>query len=399
MKLRPIGELTEKIATWNPARAQSVDNFTYIDLSSIDSLTKEIVKPQQVTPESAPSRARQLVRAGDIIVSTVRPNLNGVAVVPSECDGATASTGFTVLRPTTEVESAYLFHWVRSPLFISAMIRQATGQSYPAVSDRIIKNSLIPLPSRTEQLHIARLLDHMDALRAKRREAIALLDGLAQSIFLDMFGNPRQNPMGWPTDNLANLADPTDRINYGVIQPGDHRSDGIPLVRVGDLLHGRVDRSAMKKIDPQIEAKYSRSRLRGNEVLVGCVGSIGAVALVNDSDIGSNIARAVARIPISSEPLRQYIAEHLRAASIQHYFVNELRSVAQPTLNIKQLAETVVMMPPPGLPEEFASRAALVRRQQKSHTAHLSLLDSLFVTLQHRAFRGEVVPNVAASVA
>ncbi|MGW7285170.1 restriction endonuclease subunit S [Streptomyces sp. NPDC054847] len=398
MKLRPIGELIERVATWNPARSQSVDDFTYIDLSSIDPLTKEIVKPQKVAPGSAPSRARQLVREGDVLVSTVRPNLNGVAVVPSSLDGATASTGFTVLRPTTELQSAYLFHWVRSSPFISEMIRQATGQSYPAVSDRIIKDSLIPLPPRTEQLHIARLLDHVDALRTKRRTAIALLDGLAQSVFLDMFGNPRQNPMDWPTDTLANLADSTDRINYGVVQPGDDHPGGVPLVRVGDLLNGRVDRSAIKRIDPQIEAKYSRSRLRGNEVLVGCVGSIGTVALVNDSDIGSNIARAVARIPISSESLREYIAEHLRAASVQHYFVSELRTVAQPTLNIKQLSETVIMIPSPRLQAEFTSRVQLIRRQKEIQTAHLSLLDALFASLQHRAFRGEILPNAVAPV-
>ncbi|MFF1416704.1 restriction endonuclease subunit S [Streptomyces sp. NPDC058280] len=393
MTLRSIGELTEKITTWNPARSLSTDEFTYIDLGSVDQSIKQIVAPPQISPRDAPSRARQLVRSGDVLVSTVRPNLNGVAIVKSDFDGATASTGFTVLRTTEELEPAYLFHWVRSPAFISEMVRQATGQSYPAISDRIIKESLIPTPSRAEQLRISRLLDHVESLRSKRREALTLLDDLAQSIFLDMFGNPRENPNGWPTDSLANLADSADRINYGVVQPGDEHPGGVPLVRVGDLSGGCVDRSAIKRIDPQIEAKYSRSRLKGNEILVGCVGSVGSVSLVGESDVGSNIARAVARIPISAVPLRGYLAEHLRTKSIQQYFNGELRTVAQPTLNIKQLSETVVMVPPVEMQLEFGDRIASIGRQKRRLVTHLSLLDTLFASFQYCAFHGELWGN------
>ncbi|MER8057298.1 MULTISPECIES: restriction endonuclease subunit S [unclassified Streptomyces] len=252
----------------------------------------------------------------------------------------------------------------------------------------------LSLPPLAEQRRIVQVLERVDALRSKRQQAVALLDRLTQSIFLEMFGNPRENPNGWPVDSLANLADSDDRINYGVVQPGDDFSEGVPLVRVGDLSGGRVDRSAIKRIAPQIEAKYSRSRLRGNEILVGCVGSIGSVALVGKSDVGSNIARAVARIPISDVPLREYLAEHLRSASVQQYFRDELRTVAQPTLNIKQLSETVVMVPPVKVQVDFGTRIAEVRRQKHRQSMHRSLLDSLFISLQHRALRDELWVNV-----
>jgi type I restriction enzyme S subunit len=140
-----------------------------------------------------------LVKTG-ILVSTVRPNLNAVAKVDGRLDGAIASTGFCVLRPSaTLADSDYIPHWVRSPAFVSEMTRRATGASYPAVSDRIILESLVPLPPLPEQQRIADVLVRVQALRAKRRAAIELLDTIAQSAFLDLFGDPIRNERGFPT--------------------------------------------------------------------------------------------------------------------------------------------------------------------------------------------------------
>ena len=146
-----IGDVVASVETWNPARSTSVTPFPYIDLSAIDQERKRISGVRSTLPAEAPSRARQLVRKGDVLVSTVRPNLNAVAYVTSEFDGATVSTGFTVLRPTKATDGRYLFHWVRTPTFIGSMVREATGASYPAVSDRTVKTSLIPLPPLEEQ--------------------------------------------------------------------------------------------------------------------------------------------------------------------------------------------------------------------------------------------------------
>jgi type I restriction enzyme S subunit len=126
----PVGDFVVRASTWNPARDGAGTWIKYIDLSSIDNEVKSIVSSQQIFATEAPSRARQLVKAGDVLVSTVRPNLNGVARVPPELDGATASTGFCVLRPNPQkLLSDYLYQWVRTPFFVTAMINKATGAS------------------------------------------------------------------------------------------------------------------------------------------------------------------------------------------------------------------------------------------------------------------------------
>ncbi len=384
MKTVALGDLVDAVSSWNPSRKP--DNaFTYIDLSAVDSASKAVKGPVAVLGAEAPSRARQIVATRDVLVSTVRPNLNAVAVVPAALDGATASTGFTVLRPGRHLDGRYLFHWVRCPSFIGDMVRKATGASYPAVSDRIVKESLIPLPPLPEQRRIAAILDHADALRARRRQVLAHLDALTQSIFHDMFAAD-----GYPSRPLEQVADPDDRINYGVVQPGDETPDGVPLIRVSDMVRGRIDRTNLKRISPTIEASYQRSRIRGNEILVSSVGSIGAVSVVGPADVGSNIARAITRVPVSDEVLRTYVAAYLRTSTPQHYFIAELRTVAQPTLNVGQLAATLIPLPPVSLQAEFRRR--LQRVEELIHTVRTYILadDELFASLQSRAFDGRL---------
>jgi len=248
----------------------------------------------------------------------------------------------------------------------------------------------VPLPPLPEQRRIAAILDQADALRAKRREALAQLDSLTQSIFVEMFGDPSTNPMRWPTRLLSELVAHGDTINYGVIQPGDDVEEGVPLVRVGDLIDGRVRHDCLKKITPAIESAYKRSRLHGDEILVSCVGSVGVVVLADDSVKGFNIARAVARIRLPKGTPREFVAAHLQTESVQRYFTKEMRTVSQPTLNIKQLSETAMMWPPDSLQDEFSDRINVFGKLKSSMVSASIELDALFSTLQHRAFRGEL---------
>lgn len=261
--------------------------------------------------------------------------------------------------------------------------RSGSAQPFIKPSDvKVHKVFLAPLP---EQRRIAAILDHADALRAKRRQLLAHLDTLTQSIFHDMFGDG-----DYPSQRLDQLVDPEDRMNYGVVQPGDDNPHGVPLIRVSDLIGGVVDRTNLKRIAPEVEASYARSRIRGNEILVSSVGSIGAVSLVSPNDVGSNIARAVTRVPISDEVLRPYVAAYLRTPTPQRYFIAEVRTVAQPTLNVGQLAATQVPVPPIDLQLAFGHRLRAVQGIAPTVLRLCDSDDELFASLQARAFRGEL---------
>jgi type I restriction enzyme, S subunit len=311
------------------------------------------------------------------LAKIARPNFDGIC-----------STDILPILPGPELDRAYLAWLLLSPEMISVAASRATGANLPRLGATTLAELRIPLPSLPIQRRIAKILDNADALRAKRRATIIQLDTLTQSIFLNMFGDPATNPQGFPRVPLSALVRDDDTINYGVVQPGDDHKEGIPLIRVGDLVDGRVRHAQLKRIAPSIEAAYARSRLRGDELLVSCVGSIGIVALADQRARGYNIARAVARIPVADSTVRTYLATYLNTAHVQRYFTSELRTVSQPTLNIKQLAETAVMLAPLPMRQQFAQRSMEVDRRKELYASSASALDSLFSSLQDHAFRG-----------
>ena len=341
--------------------------------------------PRKLTRAGLEACAATILPAGSVLFSSRAP-IGHVAVntVPMA-----TNQGFKSFVPKADrVIPKFLYWWLRTNrAYLESL---GNGATFKEVSKTIVSRIEIPLPPLGDQRRIAAVLDRLEALRSKRRAALAHLDSLAQSLFLDLFGDPATNPRGFPKKLLASLVRDDDTINYGVVQPGDDLDEGVPLVRVGDLIEGKVRHSELKRIAPSIEETYKRSRLRGDEILVSCVGSIGVVALADESVKGFNIARAVARIRLADETSRIFIAAYLGTDFIQRYFTNELRTVSQPTLNIKQLSETIVVLPPMDLRREFARRVTALEGLKTAQRKSLGELDALFVALQHRAFRGEL---------
>ncbi len=154
------------------------ERFVYIDIASVDRVRKIISEPQVLLGSDAPSRARKVVANGDLIVSMTRPNLNAVAMIDAEFDGAIASTGFDVLRPDG-VEPRWIFAAVKSANFVTAMSAKVQGALYPAIKSVDIKDFEIPLPPLNEQKRIAQKLDallaQVDTLKARIDAIPALL--------------------------------------------------------------------------------------------------------------------------------------------------------------------------------------------------------------------------------
>jgi type I restriction enzyme S subunit len=121
-QLVKLDDVCESKITNRDPRREPDSKFIYVDITSIDSSTKTITQPKNLLGKDAPSRARQVIQTGDVIVSTTRPNLNSVAKVTKEYDKQICSTGFCVLRPNPEyLDSDFLFHFVRTKEFIQSL--------------------------------------------------------------------------------------------------------------------------------------------------------------------------------------------------------------------------------------------------------------------------------------
>lgn len=159
--------------------------FTYIDISSIDRFRKLITSPQRISGSDAPSRARKLVKEGDILVALTRPNLNAVAMIPADLDGEIASTGFEVLRPHG-IEARWLYYFVRTAEFIEAMSQLVQGALYPAVRGKDVLSTPIPIAPINEQRRIAdkldRVLARVDAANEHLSRIAPLIKRFRQSV-------------------------------------------------------------------------------------------------------------------------------------------------------------------------------------------------------------------------
>ena len=134
------------------------EEFIYIDISSVDVITGMITTPQEMLGSEAPSRARKVVREGDIIISTCRPTRGAIAIIPKELDNQICSTGFSVIRAKDNVDIRYLHFILRSNLVKEQFRKFSTGSSYPAILDSDVKKTIIPLPSLLDQERIAQVV-------------------------------------------------------------------------------------------------------------------------------------------------------------------------------------------------------------------------------------------------
>jgi len=234
MKQLKLADVCLKTEVVDP-RSKPDWRFKYVDISSVDNIQKKIVGWHDLTGDKAPSRARNLMRCGDVILATTRPNLNAVARVPEELDGQVCSTGFCVLRAGENLDRDFLFLFVRSSLLVKSLSDLVKGALYPAVSDKQVFALEIPLPDLPTQRRIAaRLKEQLAAVKQarqaaedQRRFAAAIKDRLAFEI-LELGDR-------WPRRPLEELCE----IESGQVDPKLPEYSCLPHVNGENIISGK----------------------------------------------------------------------------------------------------------------------------------------------------------------
>ncbi|MBX6779208.1 restriction endonuclease subunit S [Pseudomonas aeruginosa] len=379
-----IGKYADKVRTWNPAAGEECI-FQYVDLSSVDKSRKviDLDNVAEISSAEAPSRARQLVVAGDVLVATVRPNLNGVAVVPAELNGATASTGYCVLRADEKnLHGRYLFHWVQTGSFVEDMMSKATGANYPAVSDKIVKESKIPLPPLPEQKRIAAILDKADAIRRKRQQAIQLADDFLRAVFLDMFGDPVTNPKGWTLKRFGEV--------------GTWSSGGTPSRAVSDFFEGEINWYSAgelnsRYLDGSVE-KISESAIKNSaakifkkgSLLVGMYDTAAMKISILKEDSSCN--QACANVECNELASVEWLYSYIDYA--KDSYLSRRRGVRQKNLNLGMIRDFLLPLPPRDLQDEFVRFVSAVFGIKKKQEEGKDF--PVFESLSLKAFSGQL---------
>jgi type I restriction enzyme S subunit len=258
------------------------------------------------------------------------------------------------------------------------------------VHDRLskyLKRNSIALPPLPEQRRIAAILDKADELRAKRRAALAKLDSLTQSIFLDMFGDPSTNPKKFPIAKMGDVCDVRD----GTHDSPKYVSDGgFPLVTSKNVTGGIVNLTTVNYIS---EADYfqinKRSKVDRGDIILPMIGTIGSPVLV-DHDPRYAIKNVALIKFIEGSPSVVFVHHLLSGHYFDHIVGQKNRGGTQKFVSLGDLRAFPLPLPPRQEQDQFARRVEAINRIRSSNRLSEGLLNDLFASLQHCAFRGDL---------
>lgn len=338
----PLGDACLPVTKHRPEDRPDHE-FDYIDISSIDNTRNAISSPKHLVGRNAPSRARQIVRSGDVLLSTVRTYLKNIAMVPPELDGATASTGFCVLRPAPGIEGRYLLHRVLENRWVQRLSERQTGTSYPAVRDADVKEMAIEVPPFTEQSRIVGAIEEhfsrMDAAEDSLSHALSSFHALRSMRFAEAFNG----------SHTVELGDVAVSFRYGTSVKCSYEASDTPVLRIPNIQHGELNTEDLKYATAAIdreafgvqEGDLLFVRTNGSRSLIGRVACVGAVVgfafasyLIRARPDTSRLVPRFAALALSTPNQRRQIEE--RAAT----------SAGQYNLNLGSLRTLRLPLPP-----------------------------------------------------
>lgn len=189
--------IENNVQVFNPENYDK-EKFIYIDISCVDNVSKKIFNTGQMLVKEAPSRAKSILKENDIIISTVRPNLNAVALVDKSREGNICSSGFCVIRLKNGYHAPFFFYYLTSPYFVEAVSNIVQGAMYPAISNDDVKDFSIPLPhTLSDQLAIAdeleRKIAELEKARQTAQRQVEAIEALPGAILREVFDFEEEN--------------------------------------------------------------------------------------------------------------------------------------------------------------------------------------------------------------
>lgn len=357
----------------------SFDKILYIDISSIDNTIQKVTDITSVTFGDAPSRAQQKIEYGDIVVSTVRPNLKNIAIIDRYEPNIVASSGFCVLRNTECIERNYLFHYVTSDIFTQHLMKITTGANYPAVRDQDVRDSIIPLPSKSTQLAIVSELDKINELIRLKKEQLKDFDNLAQSIFYEMFGDPVENEMGW---EVKKLGDVCRQITDGTHNsPTNTKNGDFKYVTAKNIKKEGIVLDNITYVDADTHHSiYSRCNPEYGDILYIKDGATTGIATINNLNEEFSLLSSVALLKLEDKIMNYYLKAVLNTPSLYNCIRTNMGGAAITRLTLVKIKAIKIPLPPLPLQQLFAHRIEQIEHQKAEVQKAITDLETLLAS-------------------
>jgi type I restriction enzyme, S subunit len=334
-----------------------------------------------------------LLEEGDYVMASSGVTWGKIAEVMKEHLPLCLNTSIIKLKPKNEhITKKYLWYFISSHEFRSQIDRLITGSAQPNFGPSHLMKIKIPLPSTKTQERISTILDAADTLRKKTQQIIDSYDELAQSVFLDMFGDPVKNEKGWKLDSLRNHGLFKNGLNFSMNESGN----SVHCLGVGDFkdLSKLTDVGSLSKINlckiPTKDYFLKNNdlvfvRSNGNKALVGrCL----LVEVNNENIVFSGFCIRYRLISDSIKAI--FLLKLFKNANFKNAMLQNGRGANIQNINQQLLSDIKIPIPPAKIQSQFAERIQLIDKQKELAQLSLKESDDLFNALLQKAFKREL---------
>jgi type I restriction enzyme, S subunit len=385
--LLPISSFCKTGSGTTPSRAQA-DRYFGGDIPWVKSgeLRESIVSEaeESVTSEALAETSLKIAPKGAVLVAMYGANVGRVGILG--IDATTNQAVCHIVPDKDKADSRYIFHALQGKL--TEFLSRSVGGAQPNISQQIIRETKIFLPPIATQKKIAAILDQAEALRSLRRQSIEQLDALARSVFLEMFGDPVTNPKRWENSALKNLCDEIHDCPHSTPVWTD---SGVICLRTSNLTKGGWNWSDTRFVSEETYHERSkRGYAKAGDIILSREGTIGIASIVTSAMKICMGQRLVQLRPSKFSLTSEYILRHLLYVLDPVRISNLMVGSTSQHLNVKELKDLSIPLPPLTLQQQFADRIQSIETLKTHHRQSLATMDKLFNSLQHRAFRGEL---------
>lgn len=398
-------------------------SFPYLGLEHIESNSSKIIG-QGIAGDVTSTKT--VFYAGDVLYGKLRPYLNKVAI--PDFNGV-CSTDILVFHQNQFIINRYLMRYLSTEKVVEYANLNSKGNSLPRVSFDSLAQIPLPLPPLAEQRRIVAaveaLLARVNAARERLERVQGLLKEFRQAVLaaacsgrltegwraehpeVNISPKFHQNqkqfcfsiPDSWDCQTIENILRTPNSLSYGILKPGDFDPDGVPMIRVMDIGEYGINDTNIFRVSPKIAQNYKRTILEPGDILLAIMATVGRSIVVPKEFEGYNVNRALAVIKLKKEIDPYYICSVIRSPFFQNKFSSEKIGSAQARINLKDLRQFPIPLPP--LPEQHEivrrveSLFALADCIEQRVAAGKERADRLTQAILAKAFRGELVPTEA----
>jgi type I restriction enzyme S subunit len=337
------------------------------------------------------SKARELrctlLKTGDVLVARMPDPLGRACIYPGDPKAAVTVVDVCVIRPNEAGPDArWLVHWFNSASTRNQIAAFATGTTRSRISRGNLSKLRLRLPPIAEQRRIAEILDKADAVRAKRRTALAQLDTLTQSIFLHMFGDRAAILKRWAVSELGHYL---KFLTSGSRGWAEHYTDnGDVFLRIQNVRKDELIIDDITRVKPPQTAEATRTRVLPGDVLLSITADLGRTAVVPHGFPHAFINQHLAILRLAGvEP--RFVSAFLSSPAGRLQVQSRNRQGVKAGLNFDDIRSFLIPVPPLELQDAFARAASSVDALKIKARQAERTTTRLFSSLQHRAFRGQ----------